>query len=109
MTGSIDQVQLHAFVVHAHGLQLDGDATLTFQIHHVERLLLHFAHLQCARLFNHTIGQGRLSVVDVRNDAEVTNVHSVRSPAPQSSKWSEELREEQKLQIFTPRLYRFRC
>ena len=79
MARSVDEVELVLLpvlgvVVDADGLGLDGDAPLALQVHAVEHLLAHVAlgdgvgHLQDA------VGQRRLPVVDVGDDAEVADV-----------------------------------
>ena len=77
--GGVDQVELVVLAVlrrvgDAHGLALDGDAALALQVHLVEELLLHVARGDGARAFEDAVGQGRLAVVDVRDDAEVADV-----------------------------------
>src|SRR5260370_694778 len=62
-------------VFHAHRLGLDGDSAFSFQFHPVHDLLAHFALRDRARGLEQAIRQRRLSVVDMRDDAEVTDVH----------------------------------
>jgi hypothetical protein len=61
-------------VVHLDGVALDGDASLALQIHVVEQLSLQFALRHRAGVFQQSVGQGALAVINVCNDAEVTNV-----------------------------------
>src|SRR5256886_8872926 len=79
MAGGIDQIQLvdaavAGVVVHADGVELDGDAALAFQVHRVEHLLPHQALVQGARELDQPVGQRRFPVVDVGHDAEVADV-----------------------------------
>ena len=74
----INQVELVGFavfgsIVEPHGLGFDGDSPLAFNIHGIENLLLHFAALQSAAVFNHAVSQGRFSVVNMGNDGKVAD------------------------------------
>ena len=78
VSGGVDQVELIALavarrMVHAHGVQFDGDAPLAFQLVGVEHLGAHLAGVERTGEFKEAIGQRRLAVVDVRDDAEVAN------------------------------------
>ncbi len=55
-------------------MRLNRDAALTLQIHRVQRLLLQFTRRDRMRQFKNTIRKRRLTMVDVRNDTEITNV-----------------------------------
>jgi hypothetical protein len=77
--GGVDQVDLVLLavfraVVHVHGVQLDGDPALPLQLVGVQDLLPHLASIQRRGMLKEPIGQGGLSVVDVCDDAEITNV-----------------------------------
>ena len=63
-----------ARVRHAHGVELDRDAALALEVERVEHLLLHLALLQRARRLDQPVGQRRLAVIDVRDDAEVADM-----------------------------------
>ena len=74
----VDQVELiiqavFGAVVQPHRVGLDGDAALALQVHRIEHLRHHLALAERARDFEQTIGQRRLAVVDVRNDAEISD------------------------------------
>src|SRR5690606_18098042 len=56
---------------HAHGLALDRDAALTLDVHAVEVLRPGRTLVDDTGQLQHAVGQGRLAVVDVRDDAEV--------------------------------------
>ncbi len=58
---------------HAHGLALDRDAALALDVHAVEVLRAHRAGVDDPRLLEHPVGQRRLAVVDVGDDAEVAD------------------------------------
>ena len=62
VAGGIDQVELVVVTVrraihHAHGMGLDGDAALAFEVHRIEHLLLHLARCQRACEFQQAIGE----------------------------------------------------
>ena len=84
--GRVDQVQLvlHALarVREPYGLGLDGDAALALQVHPVEVLLAHLALVHGVCEVQDPVGQRRLAVVDVRDDAEVPDARLVhRAPS----------------------------
>ena len=53
-------------------MALDGDAALFFEIHIIEHLTL--GHLDGIGELKQTVGKGRLTMVDVCNDAEVSDM-----------------------------------
>ena len=55
-------------------MRLDGDAALTLEVHRVEDLRLHLARLKRAGELEEAIRQGRLAMVDVRDDREIADV-----------------------------------
>jgi hypothetical protein len=75
MAGGVDHVEgvgLAADIPgHAHGLGLDGDASLPLDVHAVEVLGAHGTLVDHPGDLQHPVGQGRLPVVDVGDDAEV--------------------------------------
>ena len=84
VAGRVDQVELiiaavFGAVVQAHGVSLDGDAALALQVHRVQHLRHHFALRQRAGHFQQTIRQGRLAVIDVRNDAEISDSRGIHA------------------------------
>ena len=75
----VDEVELVGLAVvgivgDAHGVALDGDAALSLDVHGVEQLGLHVALLNRVGELENTVRDGRLAVVDVRNDREVANM-----------------------------------
>ena len=81
MTRRINQIQFVflAFVLHAHrnGAGLDRDATLAFEIHVVQNLILHLALGDRPGMLQQSIGERAFAVVDVRNDAKVAYVADI--------------------------------
>ena len=61
-------------VLHLDGVALDGDSLFAFEVHVVEHLRLHFALVERVGLFQQTVCECRLAVVDVGYDAEVADV-----------------------------------
>src|SRR6267143_1747583 len=57
----------------ANAFRFDGDAALAFEVHGVEDLFVHFALRERAGHFEEAIGERGFAVVDVRDDAEVSN------------------------------------
>ena len=79
MSGGVDKVELIFFavgsgIVDGHGVRLDGDAALSFEVHIVENLVLHLALCDRIGEFKHSVGEGRLSVVDMGNYTKIANV-----------------------------------
>lgn len=76
MSRGVNQVQ-YVFlalvhILHLDGMTFDGDATLFLQIHVVKHLT--FSHLNGFGIFKHTVSKRRLSVVDVSDDTEVSDM-----------------------------------
>ena len=63
-----------AGVPHLNGVALDGNSTLSLQIHVVQGLLLKLALTHRSGLLEKAIRQGALAVIDVGDDAEVADV-----------------------------------
>lgn len=57
-------------ILHLYGMALDGDTSFALQIHVVKHLI--FRNLNCGRLLQKAVGKSRLSVVDMRNNAEIS-------------------------------------
>jgi hypothetical protein len=70
---SVDQVQLVALPVHAHGLCLDRDPALALELHRVEHLRSHLAARDRVGQLEDAVGERRLAVVDVRDDGKVAD------------------------------------
>src|SRR3954451_10182616 len=71
-------------VLHRHWMRLDRDSAFPFQIHGIEELILFFALVDRARSLQQSIRQSCLSVVDMRDDAEIARVldtHEARNYA----------------------------
>jgi hypothetical protein len=86
VSGGVDQVQLVALavlgvVIHRDRMGLDGDAALLFEIHPVEVLGLEVTVRNRAGVLEQSVGKRRLPVVDVGDDAEISDelrVHAVK-------------------------------
>ena len=61
-------------VVQPHRLCLDGDPALALDIHIVEDLLGHLALGQPSAHLNQAVGDGRLAMVDMRDNREIADV-----------------------------------
>ena len=74
----VDQIQLVGVAVscrvhHADRVGFDRDAAFAFEIHPVQQLLLKITLGYRAGQFEQAVGQRRFSVVDMRDDAEISN------------------------------------
>ncbi len=79
MSRGIDQVQYVGTavlrdVVHTNGVELDRDAPLPFEVVGVQDLLPHLSLIESVGLFEQTIGECGLAMIDMRDDTEVTDV-----------------------------------
>ena len=74
VAGRVDDVDLHAVVVHAGGLGENGDAALSLQlvgVHHALHRMLVGA--EQAALREHGVHQRGFAVIDVRDDGDIAN------------------------------------
>ena len=55
-------------------LRLDRNAAFTFQIHIVKHLILHLSCRQQSRLFNNTVCQRRFAMINVCDNAKISNI-----------------------------------
>jgi hypothetical protein len=53
---------------------LDGDTTLSFKIHIVQQLSLHFSSCHGASKFQQPVSQGAFSVINMGYNTKVTNI-----------------------------------
>lgn len=79
MSRRIDKVELiHLpilrLIVERDALRLDGDSAFALQIHGVQNLGLHLTVRQTAAELDDTVRQRRLTVVNVRDNGEITYV-----------------------------------
>src|ERR671937_1696604 len=73
MAGRVDEVELVALPVDAHGLCLDRDPALALELHGVEHLLAHLPTRDGVGELEDAVGERRLAVVDVGDDRKVAN------------------------------------
>ena len=78
MAGGVNQVQdivlaVLRFIRHADGLGFDGDAALTLQVHAVQHLGI-FGGVNHPGHFQHAVGEGGFAVVDMGDDAKVSDI-----------------------------------
>jgi len=73
----VDQVQFVGLpfvqVPKRHGLGFDRDPPLAFEFHRIEELLFHFPGFDRSGAFQESVSQGTFSVINVRDNAEVSN------------------------------------
>ena len=82
MAGRVDQVELVLLAVlggvhHADSMGLNRDSTFTLKIHRVQYLRLHFALSHRAGELKETIGKRGFSVVNMRDDREISDVLTI--------------------------------
>jgi hypothetical protein len=79
MPWRINQVELVRLTImsgvrEAHSLGLNRDAPLTLKVELIEKLRLHLTRLESSCRLKDTIREGRLAVVNVRNNTEISNL-----------------------------------
>ena len=79
MPWGIDKVELVSLtilrgVMQGDRLSFDRNATFTLDIHRIEDLSCHFAFSETTADLYKAVGNGRLTMVDMRDDGEVTDV-----------------------------------
>jgi hypothetical protein len=84
VAGRVDEVQLVEMavvrlVIETHGVGLDGDAPLALQVHRIQDLFHHFALRERPGNLQQAVRQGRLAVVDVRNDREIADEFAIHA------------------------------
>ena len=86
MSRRINKVQLIALtvlslVVQSHALRLNGDAPFTLYIKRIKYLGIHLALFQTATVLYEPVRQRRLTMINVGNDGEITNMAKIRHDA----------------------------
>ena len=78
MPGCINQIKLVGLIsmriLHAHRAGFDRDTAFSFEFHVVEQLFLHFPFGNRTSVFQQAIRQRAFAVVNVGNNAEITDV-----------------------------------
>lgn len=78
MSWCIDEIEFVSFPCHSDGCKFDSNSPLLLDIHSVEHLsIFHLSFLLGSSEFEHPIGQGGFTVVNMSDDAEVTYMHAV--------------------------------
>ncbi len=78
MSWGVDEVELISFPCHSDGCEFDCDSSLLLDIHGVEHLsIFHFSFFLGSSEFEHPIGQGGFTMVNMSDDAEITYLHAV--------------------------------
>lgn len=73
MPWGIDEIEFDSLPLHTHRSELDRDTALALEIHGVELLLLHLTFLYRSSDFHETVSEGRLAMVDMGDDTEVSD------------------------------------
>ena len=79
MAGRVEQIEqirlaVPRFVLHRNGMALDRDSALALQIHCVESLRLELSRAYGVGQLQYAVGERRLAVVDVCDNAEIPYV-----------------------------------
>ena len=83
MPGRVDQIEIvylavERLVAQRSRLRLDGNATLTLQIHGIEHLRFHFAVGQAATQMNDAVSEGGFAMINVSDDRKIADMlHAV--------------------------------
>lgn len=90
MSGSINEVQLIGFtipglVVERYALGLDGDATLSLQLHGIQHLFFQLALGQPTADLDEAVRQGGFAMIDMSDDGEIANIRDVSHRACKQS------------------------
>ena len=76
MSRSINQIENVFFsligVLHLDGMTLDGNTSFLFEVHIIQHLT--FSHLDSLSILQQTIGQSRLTMVNMCNNTKVTDM-----------------------------------
>src|SRR3954467_1547264 len=82
MPRSINEIQLIRLTVlslvkHGNGMGFNGNSPLPLQIHRIEHLVLHLPRGNGSGSMQKAVGQRRFPMVDMGDDAEVSNMRYV--------------------------------
>jgi hypothetical protein len=78
MSWGIDEIELAPFPCHSYWCELDSDSTFLLYIHGIEHLgIFHFSFFLGSSEFEHPVGQGRFTMVNMSDDAKITYLHAV--------------------------------
>jgi hypothetical protein len=69
-------------VAHAHGVGLDGDPALALEVHAIEELVAHIPLFNRAGRLEQAVGERRLPMVNMGDDAEISDVGGVHVGSP---------------------------
>ena len=84
MAGSINQIQnillpVTMIIINLNGMALDGDAFFSFQVHIVQHLVHHISFADGVGNLQKPVSQGGFAVVNMCDDAKVTDVLQLSS------------------------------
>src|SRR5690606_998159 len=82
VAGGIDEIELISLtvacrVMKGHAVGFDGDAALALKVHGVEDLRSHFTLCQATTHLDKAVGQGRLAMINVRDDGKIADMTQV--------------------------------
>ena len=79
VAGGVDEIEgvflaVGGGVVECHGVRLDGDTALAFQVHAVQQLRFHIPQSDGVGFFQQTVREGGFAVVNMGDDAKISDV-----------------------------------
>ena len=70
----VDEIQNMVLPVHVGWRELDSNTLLALKFHAIEELRFHLAFFDCTGHFEHAVRKRRLTMIDMRNDAKISNL-----------------------------------
>ena len=76
MTRSVDEVEgiilTIVLIIHLDRVALDGDTFLLLKVHRIQHLVFHVSGCESVGYLQHSVSQGTLTMVNMRNNAEIS-------------------------------------
>ena len=69
-----EDLTILSLILHLYWMRFDRDPPFTFQIHVIQHLAFHLFLSDGMREFQQAVGQGGFSMIDVCNNAEISDV-----------------------------------
>ena len=77
VAGRVDKIEFEALPTHRNRGELNRDSLFSLEIHGIKKLGLHLAFRDGSSEFHHAVGKSGLSVVDMRDDAKITDFFGI--------------------------------
>ena len=59
-------------MLHLDGMALNRNTTFLLQVHIVEHLIFHVPNIDSLGYLQHSVGEGRFAMIDMRNNTKIT-------------------------------------